>query len=119
MARDYVSIGPTPSAEQCQQVGTPEYDHTAARAECRRFLALIRQTLGDEPEGAQLGIKSNPHEYGSYLEVVCYYDDENETAADYAYRCDAEAPENWPEPTQDAPTHEPDAAGRSVRTWVE
>ena len=108
MARDYISIGPTPAAENCQQVG-PTYDHTAARAECRRFLELIRQTVGPEPIGARLAIKSNAHDFGTYLEVACYYDDENETATDYAFRCETEAPENWPAPPEDAPSHEPSA----------
>ena len=98
MARDYISIGPTPAAEDCQQVG-PTYDHTAARAECRRFLELIRETVGPEPIGARLAVKSNPHDFGSYLEVVCYYDDENETATKYAFRCETDAPEHWPAPT--------------------
>jgi hypothetical protein len=52
------------------------------------LIGQIRRELGEEPAGARLRIKSNPHEFGNYLEVVCNYDDSNEEAADYAYRCE-------------------------------
>jgi hypothetical protein len=42
-------------------------------------------------------VKSNPHDFGTYLTVVCEFDSANEAAASYAYRCDAEAPEEWDE----------------------
>ncbi|MDO8637597.1 MAG: hypothetical protein Q7R34_15420 [Dehalococcoidia bacterium] len=58
---------------------------------------MIRKKLGPEPEGASLGIKSNPHDFGTYYEVLCYYDDENEEAAAYAYRCESESPTHWEE----------------------
>ena len=66
--RDYFSIGPTPSAEDCAQVGQPDYRRKAL-AECQRFIELIRKTLGPEPEGAELAIKSFPHDFGTYYEV--------------------------------------------------
>ena len=39
--RDYFSIGPTPSEEDCAQVGQPDYRRKAI-AECQRFIELIR-----------------------------------------------------------------------------
>ena len=92
--RDYTSIGPSPCDEECVQVGTPDY-MALARPECQRFLELIRKELGPEPPGAQLRIKSNAHDFGSYLDVVCYFDDQDEEATDYAYRCEADAPQTW------------------------
>lgn len=92
---DIVYIGPVPADEECQQVGTVDYDASAARAECIRFRDLIRAKLGVEPEGARLAIKSNPHDYGSCYEVVCYYDCDSETATDYAFRCENAAPTTW------------------------
>jgi len=92
--RDYIDIGPVPCNEDCAQLGQPGfYDQNIK--ECRRFIELIRATLGPEPAGARLGIKANEHEFGTYREVVCYYDDKNEQAIDYAFRCEREAPENW------------------------
>jgi len=97
MPRDYMHIGPTPADEPCQQVGTPDYDPIKARQECNRFIAAIRQTLGPEPEGAHLSIKSNSHDFGTYLEVVINYDTDDEEATKYAYRCESDAPTTWPE----------------------
>lgn len=105
MARDYISIGPAPVNESCVQVGTENYQ-SRARAECNRFIEVIRGVLGQEPEGAGLGIKSNPHDFGSYLEVVCHFDDDDDEARAYAYRCEGEAPSEWgdlPEPGEAPP----------------
>ena len=52
MARDYIDIGASPSDEDCVQVGSPDYERRA-REECNRFIALIRKTLGEEPEGVR------------------------------------------------------------------
>jgi hypothetical protein len=95
--RDHISIGPVPSDEPCQQVGTPSYSPTAARAECNRFIEAIRKVVGTEPEGASLRVKSNPHDFGSYLDVVCYFEDGDEEATRYAYRCESDAPATWAE----------------------
>ena len=93
--RDYISIGSAPSGEECVQVNSRGDYHEAMRAECRRFLDLIRKKLGPEPPRAHLAIKSNPHDFGTYYDVVCYFDDEDEQARAYALRCEAEAPETW------------------------
>jgi len=71
--RDYISIGSTPAAETCAQVGAADY-HSTARRECRAFINQIRREFGPEPDGARLFIKSNPHDFGSYLEVCCEYE---------------------------------------------
>jgi len=103
--RDYISIGSTPAGENCAQVGAADY-HSTARRECRAFINQIRREFGQEPDGARLFIKSNPHDFGSYLEVCCEYDvpDDNRsdavsdpeyfpavdrTALDYALKCES------------------------------
>ena len=92
--RDKIEIGPTPADEPCEQLG-PDYDPARARLECRLFIDAIRESLGPEPPGAQLRIASNPHDFGTYYEVACVYDDENEQATEYAFRCESEAPAQW------------------------
>ena len=94
MARDYIDIGSSPSEEDCAQVGSPDYERRA-RTECARFIELIRKTLGEEPPGAHLAVKSNPHDFGTYYEVVCYYQYADEEAQKYAYRCESDAPARW------------------------
>jgi hypothetical protein len=75
-------------------VGSPDYQRRA-REECARFIELIRQHLGQEPEGARLAVKSNPHDFGTYYEVVCWYDEGSEEARKYAFRCESDAPARW------------------------
>ncbi len=94
MPYDDMSIGPAPCNERCVQVGEEHYIERA-REESRRFIELIRKKLGPEPEGALLRVKSNPHEFGTYLDVVCGYEEGNEEAEAYAYLCESEAPQTW------------------------
>ena len=93
--RDYIDIGGNPPDEPLffDISGSPDQQ----KSECRAYIHAIRQTLGQEPEGAQLKIKGNPHDFGTYYEVVCYYDTEDEEAAAYAFRCESDSPMNWPE----------------------
>ena len=48
-----------------------------------------------QPIGAHLGIKSHPHDFGTYLTVVCFFHPDNATTADYAARCEADGPQEW------------------------
>lgn len=91
---DFITLGTAPCDEPCAQVGQPDYDERA-REECRRFILLIRQKLGPEPEGAWLSTKSFPHDFGTYCEVVCYFNTEINASVDYASRCEAETPATW------------------------
>ena len=93
--RDYIEIGSSPCDEHCVQVN-PEGDyHDAMKAECRRFLELIRKKLGPEPAGARLAVKSNAHDFGIYYECGCYFDDVYPESQAYAFRCESDAPRTW------------------------
>jgi hypothetical protein len=85
-----------PYEESCAQVGRDDY-WERARRECRAFINQLRRVFGPEPEGARLSIKSNPHDFGTYLSVICSYESDNETAVDYAFRCEGEGPGEWDE----------------------
>ena len=100
MARDYIDIGSAPPEEDCAQLGSRDYVKRA-RPECIRFIDLIRKVVGPEPEGASLQVKSNPHDFGTYLSVICYYDDNDDEATQYAFRCESEGPARWDEPPRD------------------
>jgi len=95
-AMDYTSIGCAPAYESCAQLGTDGYTERAWR-ECR---ALIRQLIrmhGEPPPGARLKLKSCPHDFGTYYEVVCSFDPGDPEALEYAYRCEDGLPEYWDE----------------------
>lgn len=91
---DYIELGPTPAEEDCTQVGDPSY-WEKAHDECSRYIELIRNKLGSEPQGAKLDVKGFNHDFGTYYEVVVRYDHRVKEAVDYAFRCDLEAPSRW------------------------
>jgi len=93
--RDYIDIGPTPVDESCEQLG-PNYNPARAKAECRAYINQLRRVYGEEPEGARLRITSNPHDFGTYHEVVCNFDDEYPASVEYAFKLE-EGCENWDE----------------------
>jgi hypothetical protein len=94
--RDFLNIGSTPCNEDCAQVGAHDYTERAV-PECRRFIEVIRAKLGPEPEGARLAVKAFPHDFGTYHEVICYFEDSNPVAVEYAFKCESEAPATWDE----------------------
>ena len=77
-------------------MGDPDYREKAL-AECRRFIQLLRLKFGPEPRGAWLTTKWFPHDFGEYVEVVCYFTPELEASVEYARRCEAETPATWAE----------------------
>jgi len=91
---DWIDIGSSPPEEACAQVGQSGY-YEQARHECRAYIALLRRTIGEEPIGARLAIKSNPHDFGVYLSVVCYFDPLLPESEAYAYRCESDGPACW------------------------
>lgn len=100
---DYLEIGPVPPEEDCEQVGTEKYDPIHARKECQAYIEALRKKLGNEPNGARLRIRSNPHDFGTYSEVAAYYDENNEQATDYAFKCESEGPMTWAEVGMEKP----------------
>ncbi len=97
--RDYINIGCTPCEEPCSQVGSPQYPE-ASRIETRVFRDQIRRQFGQEPEGASLVIKSFDHDFGTYRQVVCYFDDALPESLEYALRLESEGPRRWDIPAQ-------------------
>ena len=89
-----MSLGPAPCDEKCAMVGEPDY-YERARPESQRFIEAIRAKLGPEPPGARLKLKSCPHDFGTYLDVECEFDDGDEEARTYAYLCESEGPRTW------------------------
>ena len=96
MLPDWIDLGPVPAMEDCAQVGRDGY-WEQARRECRAYVNLLRRTMGAEPEGARLSVKSNEHDFGTYLSVVCFYDPSVSGSVDYALRCESEGPAHWDE----------------------
>jgi hypothetical protein len=92
--KDYLSIGASPHAEDCAQVGQENYRKQAMK-ELRAFKNQLERLFPNPPTGCYLTIKSFPHDFGTYYEVVCYFDDDIEESRHYAYNMENNTPENW------------------------
>lgn len=91
---DYLELGPTPAAEDCQQLGE-NYDAIKAREEMKRYIELLRKKFGPEPDGAALKVKWFNHDFGVYGEVVCWFTEEKEASKEYAYKLEGNLPTTW------------------------
>lgn len=94
MSLDILEIGPSPWDESCTQLGSENYG-VRARRECGAFIRQIRRQLGEEPENAELRIRPNHHDYGTYYEVAVYYDCQCEEAVEYAIMVEKNTPQFW------------------------
>lgn len=93
---DYIYVGSAPTDEDCVQV-TRDADYLPAmRAECLRYIAALRAKYGPEPEGAELRLKREGHDFGPYIEVVCVFDPTDDAAVEYAYDVEGGL-QFWPE----------------------
>ena len=84
--RDFLYIGSTPSDETCFPAG-----HAQARAE----VCLYRKQLEHEFPDGQFRIKSCPHDFGTYYEVVAYFDDEDDKQTTAAYNAECASSPLW------------------------
>ena len=97
--RDYIEIGATPCDEDCAQVGSDNFRERAT-AESNAYRRQLIRMFGEPPEGASLRVKWFQHDYGSYPEVVCYYEfddqsDDESKSAEYAFKLEGNAPREW------------------------
>ena len=92
--RDYLCIGSSPTCEDCAQVGSADY-LAKSRIELEAFKNQLIRVFGKPPRGAELRIKSFLHDFGTYFEVVCYYDTDKPKTVEYAFRLENNTPERW------------------------
>jgi hypothetical protein len=94
--RDYLDLSPTPVGEPCALV-EPTGDYLQRmKAECRAFAHQLERTFPQAIEaGCSFRIKSNPHDFGSYLEVQVRFDDDDEHQTHWAFMIENELPETW------------------------
>lgn len=102
MTWDELDVGSGPPEEPCAQVGREGYAEQA-KVECRQWIAALKLKLGEPPEGCELRLKSNPHDYGVYYSVVAKYDPAVEAAVNYAFDCEEKGPMTWAEVGLSAP----------------
>ncbi len=91
---DFINIGATPYGEECVQVGSDDY-MKYAQIQCNIFQEQLERQFSNPPPRTWFSVKSFPHEFGSYLEVVCHFDDADEASMDWAYNVEGNGPEYW------------------------
>ena len=95
---DYLYLGPTPSDENCAQVGDDNF-----REQCNKEMEMyIDQLKRLFPEvagykGMRFKKHWQQHDFGSYGEVVITYNDEDEEESTLALRIEWNLPKKWDE----------------------
>lgn len=85
--KDRLDLGPVPAQEQSEQVGR-NCDYDRMRLECRTFKEQVERNhpIPDELRGVcGYKVHGNPHEFGTYFEVVAWFDSNSHAAMDWAY----------------------------------
>lgn len=98
MAREYIELGSTPSDEQCAQIGSENYRQRAI-VECGAYVDQLYRTFGQHAN-TSFGTKWFPHDFGSYAEVVVYYDDTDLDSIKFAFTVESELPTRWDKPAR-------------------
>lgn len=101
MATETFELGSSPIDEDCAQVGSENYD-IQSRAECYAYLNQLYRFLRTSgynteklPGDFRLFVKTYPHDFGNYREVVAKFDANNEKAWDIALLLERSGPEKW------------------------
>lgn len=91
-----LELGSSPNGEECVQVSRNADYMPQMREECKRFKAMLEARF-PIPDGvrAWFAIVSNPHDFGSYLEVVVKYDEDDDESSNFAYYVEGNLPETW------------------------
>ena len=91
---DYIYIGCSPHDEDCVQVRTGENYFPAMKAELIRFKQLMQKVHPEVGSGCY-AVRREAHDFGSYLQLIAVYDDEDEEATRWALAAEDAIPDTW------------------------
>ena len=94
--KDYEYLGSSPCDENCVQLQTGVDYLPAMRTECERYRDLIEKAF-PPPEGGRVSVKSFPHDFGIYLEVVAWFDEDYPESVEWAFNLENVVPGTWKE----------------------
>lgn len=72
----------TPVDEPCAQVGSENY-LKQARIEAWTYVNQLTRILGTLPPGSFFRVVKCPHDFGTYIDLRFYYDDEDQQHVQY------------------------------------
>lgn len=87
----FLELGPVPCDEECVQVGDANYQDKAYE-QCMQYREQLEKQWLDLPDGMRFGIKSFPHDFGRYYEVVIIYQEGQE---ELAFEIENNLPSKW------------------------
>ena len=96
MARSYLSIGCSPAAENCVQVSQTVDYFDDMMAECRKFRDMLIAKFTNCNK-VEIKVKTFPHDFGTYAEVVVYYSETDPESEAQAIFIENNMPSYWTE----------------------
>jgi len=90
--RNFEYLGPCPVLEDGIQMNQEGH-----YAEVVRFRNMLREKFINLPETVSFAVKENPHDAGSYYEVIVRFDDDEEESSACAYFIQDNYPQYWTE----------------------
>ena len=80
---DYIHLSATtPYDEPCAQVGNDDYMKNS-KMEAHAYIRQLTRTFGVNPEGTRFVLAYCPHDFGTYIDIKFFYDDEDQIHLDY------------------------------------
>jgi hypothetical protein len=103
---DFLTLGNTPTGEQCAQISATEYDFKReSKVEGIAFIRQIARQFGlveningnaQNTDGTLIvRAKHFGHDFGTYQEICVFYDTDRKDVIDLAFRIEDETPEFW------------------------
>ena len=92
--KEFLELGSAPTDENSVQVSNSDYV-VEMRSECQRYKDLLEKKFPNIPESCSFALRSFPHDFGYYIEVVIYYDINIKSSVEFAFKVEEHLPKTW------------------------
>ena len=86
MTQQTLTIGACPAEEEPAQLGISPDFARLNRLEVACYQAALIACYGPPPPSVEFKREASDHDFGRYVELAIRFDDQDETATDYAFR---------------------------------
>lgn len=81
---DYIFLGTTvPVGERCAQLNHTNNFLAMAKMEARTYIKQLKRVYGENPEGTNFAIATCPHDFGDYIDIKFFFDDDDLKHVEY------------------------------------
>ncbi len=91
---EYYEFDTVPYGEECAQVGSIDYKKMA-NLEIVVLIDQIKRTYGNIPDGIVFKKAECYHDFGTYYEIRCYYNEDVEKQVEYVMSIEQNFPKHW------------------------